>query len=113
MAIREQTLKAFPFLFEELGFEFLDTAAGDSGLGVIAESGLMRLRFIYDRADFFLDVGSSKTPDKWVGLYDLLDEMERKGLIAKGYKYTNRTGAVSGILKQTFLALRAYVLSVD
>lgn len=111
MTIRDQTLKAFPFLFEEFGFDFLGTSAGNDEMIAIAESGMLRLRFIQDRADFFLDVGSSKTPDKWIGLYDLLDEMKRKGLISEGYKYANRIGAVSGILRKTFPILRAYMLS--
>ena len=111
MAIRDQTLKAFPFLFEEFGFAFLDTAAPDSDLVVIAESGLIRLRFIQDRADFFLHVGSSKTPEKWIDLYDLLQEMKGKGLISEGYKYANRIAAVSRILRKTFHTLQAYMLS--
>jgi len=113
MAIRDQTLKAFPFLFEEFGFAFVNTAVKDSEMIVIAESGLMRLRFIQDRADFFLDVGSSKTPEKWIGLYDILDEMKQKGLISEGYKYENRIGAVSGNLRKTFPALRAHMLSAN
>jgi hypothetical protein len=113
MTIRDQTLKAFPFLFEQFGFAFLDAAAGDSEMVVIAQSGLMRLRFIQDRADFFLDVGSSKAPEKWIGLYDVLDEMKRKGLIFEDYKYVNKIGALSGVLRKTFPALREYLLSAS
>jgi len=105
-------MKAFPFLFEQFGFAFLGTSADDE-MVVIAESGSLRLRFIQDRADFFLDIGSSKTPEKWIGLYDLLDEMKRKGLISESYKYANKISAVSSILKKTFPALRAYVLSAS
>lgn len=112
MTIRDQTLNAFPFLFEQFGFAFLGTSADDE-MVVIAESGSLRLRFIQDRADFFLDVGSAKTLEKWVGLYDLLDDMKRKGLISEGYKYVNRIDAVSGILKKTFPALKAYMISAN
>jgi hypothetical protein len=112
MAIRDQILNAFPFLFKQFGFAFLETSADDE-MVVIAESGSLRLRFIQDRADFFLDAGSAKTPEKWVSLYDILDEMKRKGLISEDYKYANRIGAVSGILKKTFPALKAYMLSAN
>src|ERR1041385_6809031 len=102
VSIREQILEAFPFLFQEFGFEFLDASAGENEMFVIAQSGSMRLRFIQDRADFFLDVGRSATPDNWRGLYEVLDEMKQKGLIPEEYKYVNRIAAVSGIMKKTF-----------
>lgn len=112
MSIREQTQRTFYFLFEQFGFAFLDPTDGaDSGMVVVAQSGLIRLRFIQDRADFFLDVGSSKAPEKWIGLYDLLGEMKRKEIISEGYKYANKIGALSGVLRKTFQAVREYVLS--
>ena len=113
MSIREQTLKAFPFLFHQFGFALLDAPAEDSEMVVIGQSGSIRLRFIQDRADFFLDVGSSKTPNKWISVYEVLDEMKQKMLITEDYKYANRISALSSILSKTFPALREYWLSTN
>ncbi len=108
MALRDQVLKAFPFLFDQAGFAFVGSKGGDDELIVIAESGNVRLRFIQDRADFFLDVASSKNPERWIGCYDLLDEMKAKGLVCEGYKYSNRIGSVSSLLRKTLPAIREY-----
>ncbi len=109
MALRDQVLKAFPFLFEQAGFVFVGPEGDDDEVIVIAESADLRLRFIRDRADFFLDVGSSKNSQKWIGSYDLLDEMKSKGLVCETYKYSNRIGSVSSILRKTLPAIREYL----
>jgi hypothetical protein len=111
MSIRSQVLKAFPFLFEQCGFVFIDAPASDNEMVVVAQSGMIRLRFIQDRADFFLDVGNSKVPDKWIGLYNILDEMKQKGVISDDYKYTNKIGALSAIVRKTFPAIQEYLRS--
>ncbi len=77
----------------------------------IAQSNTMRLRFVQDRADVFLDVSIAKTPEAWIGLYDLLDEMKRKGLIPDGYKYVNRLSTLSAVLRKALPTIQAYLAS--
>jgi hypothetical protein len=106
--LRELILKAFGFLFQQFGFSFLGTA-NDDELIVVAESDDLRLRFIQDRADFFLDISTVRNPEQWIGLYDLLIEMKKKGRISRDYKCVNRVGALSSVLKGVLPEVRAYL----
>jgi hypothetical protein len=109
MPLPEEIRKAFPYLFEEFGFVFLDEPEPD--MVVIAQSGDLRLRFIKDRADFFLDAGKSSAPDRWTGLYEILDDLKRNGRISLGYKYANKMKPVSGVLRESFPVVKEYVLA--
>ena len=111
MSTRDQILRIFPFLFEQFGFAFVDVSGEEDEVVLIAESGYLRFRFIQDRADFFLDVGNSRNPQKWTGIYDLLDEMKQNALISGDYKYANKAGALSGLLRKNFFAIRDYMVT--
>lgn len=76
----------------------------------IAHSGMIRFRFIQDRADFFIDIGSPKEPNKWVNLYDVLDEMKEAKLIPGDYKYINRIDSLGTLVSKIFAVLQQYVL---
>ena len=94
------------FLFQDWGFKFVEVKDDFGGNVAIAQSDDFRLRFIRDRADFFLDVGKTNEPEKWIGFYKILDELKAKGLILNGYKYTNKIRVVSSTLNQHLIIIR-------
>jgi hypothetical protein len=109
--MREEVRKSFDFLFREFGFVFADGADADNETVVVAGSGDMRVRFIRDRADFFVDVGNARVPGVWIGLYEVLDDMKRTGKIADNYKYANKMAALSSALKKNFPAVKEHTQS--
>jgi hypothetical protein len=109
MRQKDEIRNIFPYLFEEFGFVFEDEPKSD--LVVVAQSGDLRLRFIKDRADFFLDVGRLSMPDQWIGFYQILDELKRNNQISYGYKYANKMKPVSGLLQVSFPLVREYILA--
>lgn len=110
MALRERVQNAFPFLFHEHGFVFLDHPGADDETVLIAGSSDMLIRFIVDRADFFVDVGDARTPEMWTSLYEVLDAMKRAGRVVSSYKYANTIAASSSVLRENVAATKQFVL---
>jgi len=109
MSFTEQIRQAFHFLFEEFGFSFRDDE--DVGDALVAQAGDIRLRFIRDRSDFFLDAGKSSTPDRWIGVYDILDNLRRSGQISIEFKYVNKMKPLGNLLKKTFPSVKEFLLA--
>ena len=76
----------------------MDLADDYKGNVLISESKRMRIQFINDRADFFLDITSVSEPDSWRGFYEILDRLASAGVIEKNYRYANKIGPVSRLL---------------
>lgn len=110
MSLIEEIQKNFSYLFEELGFVFLNEPESCMFI-VIAQSGDIRLRFCKDRADFFLDVGKSSAHDLWIGLYDILCNIKQSGSISLRYKYMYKIKQSSSVLRKNFPVVKEYVLA--
>ena len=104
MSIEKEVKKSFDFLFQTYDFNIfpnnLDEEMRD--YVVLASGRGLKLRFIQDRADFFLDVSSDTTPEKWVGFYEVLGQLKDKGLISDNYKVSNKMNHVKSFLKDYF-----------
>jgi len=107
MSLSDDVVKAFAYLFDEYGFAIIENEE-TSPYVVIAQSGNLRLRFIKDRADFFLDVGIASIPGRWVGFYETIEEMKKGGRIAFAKKYTNKMAALSAALRETFPSVKEW-----
>ncbi len=103
---KEDVRRCFLFLFEKWGFEFVDVADDFGGNIAVAKSGILRIRFIRDRADFFVDIGTSVNSERWTGFYKILDGLRAKGKVKMEYKYSNKMRAVSKLLYQCFLVIQ-------
>ena len=69
----------FPYLFEKCGFKFIDPEKNYGGNIVVAKSESLKIRFIRDRPDFFVDVGPAGEPERWIELYKIIDLLETGG----------------------------------
>lgn len=107
--LHDQILKAFRPLFEDFGFSLVAGGNQTSETVAIAESRDLRVRFICDRADFFVDVAKLGTTEKWTPIYDVLDELKRAGKIEDDYKYTNKMAPLSRALQRHLAAVISYV----
>jgi len=94
----------FDFLFKEYGFIFLveqpETKYRD--FVTIAQAKEIRIRFIKDRSDFFLDVGSTAEPDKWYEFYKILLWLKERKLIHENFKPLNRMNDIRNHLKNYY-----------
>lgn len=99
---REDILRFFPYLFEKYKFEFVNQSNDFGGNVILAQSEKLRVRFIRDRADFFLDMSRNEEPEKWVSFYKIMDQLSAKGKINIQYKYSNQMSIVSQLLGNFF-----------
>lgn len=104
--LRNEVRRCFAFLFENWAFEFVDQDNDYGGNIVVAQSDKLRIRFIRDRADFFLDVGRVNEPATWTGFYKIMDQLRANGKIDIQYKYSNKMNVVSRLLGQYFLEIQ-------
>ena len=104
MCFEEEIKKQFNFLFEQYGFKILGNVMDQelSGFVVTASGRGILLRFIKDRADFFLDVSSEIDPENRINFYELLGRLKDKGLITQGFKASNKINNVKSCLKRHF-----------
>ena len=98
--------QCFPYLFEKWGFKFIDLESDYDGNVIVARSDRLKIRFIKDRADFFLDLGRADEPEGWIGLYKIIDRLKEEGRVHIGCKYSNKIGNVSRVLEQCFPAIQ-------
>ena len=106
--LKEEVRRCFSYLFEKWGFEFVDLKDDFGGNVVIAQSGKLRIRFIRDRADFFLDVGNTLEAEQWTSFYKVLDQLRLSGRVNGEYKYSNRMKAISKLLNQYFPVVKGF-----
>jgi len=103
----------FRYLFEEWGFEFQDVVNDYQGNIVIAQSDKLKIRFINDRADFFLDIGGITEMNGWVEFYKIMDMLKTKGYVHTGYKYSNKISTVSQLLNRYFFEIQKLFSVID
>jgi hypothetical protein len=105
----EEVKSCFDFLFEKHGFVFSGELSETEyrNLVVIAQTKEIRMRFIKDRSDFFLDVGSPAEPEKWYDFYKILLWLKERKLISENFKPSNRMNTVRNLLKKHFDLINA------
>lgn len=106
--LQAEVKKYFFYLFCDFGFEFINSTNDYQGNVLVAQSDKLRLRFIRDRADFFLDVGHSSRPDEWIAFYKLLEKFKQDGKIKGDYKISNKLQLVSNLLHNYFALIKEY-----
>ena len=89
-------------VFNEYGFTIdknnnLDNEVKD--FLVIAKGREMRFKFINDRADFFLDISSTESPENWIEFYKILQWLKEKGYIKENSKVSNKMKNIRILLK--------------
>jgi len=75
----------------------------------IAQSDKMKIRFIHDRNDFFLDISSIANQDLWAGSHKILGHLRKIGKIKADYKCTNKIMAVRKFLNQYYAMIKNYI----
>jgi hypothetical protein len=108
MSFKNKIEKYFSYLFERWGFEFVDLEDDYGGNIVVAQSDELKIRFINDRADFFLDISRIEKPDSWIGFYEIIDQLNARGGVNIEYKYANKIGAVSRLLDKCFPEIQIF-----
>lgn len=99
-SLRDEVRRSFPSLFEQMGFHFIDIGDDYFGNIAIARSKNLLLRFIRDRADFFLDIGTPSLPNRWIPFYRVLDKLKQSNVITAEFKYSNKMNVVSKLLRE-------------
>jgi len=107
---KDEILQVFPYLFEKLRFEFVDLDNDYGGNVVVAQSDTMRIRFVDDRADFFLDIGQVADPDRWIEFYKIINTLKAEGRVHSEYKYSNKVRSVSRLLELYFSQIQNVLL---
>lgn len=108
--LKTEVRRCFSYLFEKWGFEFVDLENDYDGNIVIAQSDTLKIRFIRDRADFFLDISCAEESAEWIGFYKIVDQLCVNGKLNIQYKYSNKMGAVSQLLRQYLLKIQEFLL---
>lgn len=75
---------------------------------VILEKKDIKLRFIHDRIDYFLDIGYKNDPGKWYDLYTILSFLKKKNLIIEEVRASNRISKIKKDLKEYLLLIEEY-----
>lgn len=102
MSFKNNIEHSFHYLFNKWGFEFIDLERDYDGNVVVIRSDKLRIRFVNDRADFFLDIGRNEEPEKWIGFYEIIDQLKTNGLVNIEYKHSNKIDVVSRTLDRYF-----------
>ena len=101
-AFQNEVQHCFPYLFNKWGFKFLRSDNDCEDFVAIAESDTLKIRFIRDRTDFFLDVTRINELNKWQGFYKILDSLNATQKTHIKYKYSNKMKTVSSLLEEQF-----------
>jgi hypothetical protein len=100
----------FHYLFEKWGFKFMDLDNDCDENVVVVQSDSLKIRFVKDRADFFLDVGRAEEPDRWIELYKIIDQLKAAGHVHVEFKYNNKIRPVSRLLEQCFPEIQKFFM---
>lgn len=68
----------FNFLFEDYGFTFSEDETENTDWIVVLTFGVLRFRFIEDRANLFTDIALISEPDEWHELVSVLSLINKK-----------------------------------
>jgi hypothetical protein len=106
---KDEVRRYFQHFLEGEGFSFIDLVDDYSGNIVVMKSDNLKIRFVNDRADFFIDIAKMSEPDTWIGFYDLLDSLRDSNKIALEYKHANKIEPVSKLLKGALSAIQEHL----
>ena len=102
-SFRQDIERKFNFLFVQMGFHLAEEFHDPNLVGnviVVLKKEDLRLRFIKDRVDFFLDLGLVSVPDKWFGFYEVISWLIRQGMLFEPYKPINKLHPVSQLMRK-------------
>ena len=102
MSFQDEIREKFKYLFDDYGFK-IDTCNTDKELEeflVVAVGQRISLKFINDRANFFLDVSFNSKPEHWINFYSLLGKLKEKGCLKENFKPINKIDNVKSYLKK-------------
>lgn len=104
---KEVIIKSFHFLLEYEGFKISNETLDDFSRDfiVILHKDALRLRFIKDRADVFLDVGCAKDPQEWYEFYKIMSWLKANNYISEQYKSSNNLITIKKYLKENLMIL--------
>jgi len=111
LSLKDTVKKDFGFLFNERGFFLVNDSSEDmppSYAIVIVQSGNIRLRFIKDRVDFFVDVGVAEKPEEWCDIYEVLDKLKINGYINEEVKPIHRPDAIRRVLEKYIVLINEF-----
>lgn len=100
--LKEKIIKNFDFLFCKDGFNIVNEIDDEElkDLVVILQKKSIRLRFIQDRVDFFLDVGCTQEPNRWYEFYKIISWLRKYNYIPGNPKASNKLNVIKRDLKQ-------------
>lgn len=91
----------FQFLFDEYQFEFVNSIEEEeSEFVTIIQNDEILLRFIFDRADFFLDISKKGNHNEWEEFFNVLDNLYKKKVIKEEIKVVNKKNRIKSLLKK-------------
>ena len=84
-------LKNFDFLFLKGGFVVENEVEKDlKDFMIIVQKNDIRFRFIQDRADFFIDIGSIKEPNLWYEWHKIFFWLKQHGYLTGDFTAVNK-----------------------
>ena len=69
----------------------------------------IKIIFVKDRADFFVDFSHSAEPSRWYSFYDILSYLNKNNYIKIEYKPVNRMSNISKLFNQHFDVIKKFL----
>lgn len=91
--------KHFSFLFEDYGFVVSDNADENTDWVVVLILGILRIRFVEDRANIFMDIAFTDSPDTWYEIVSVLSLANKARGDSSEIRVKNNVGSLRSVLK--------------
>ena len=101
----ESIKKNFSFLFDDYGFVVSDNSDENTDWVVVLILGILRIRFIEDRANLFMDISFTNAPDTWYELVSVLSLVSKAMGGSGDIRVKNNVGSLRSVLKEHLGAL--------
>lgn len=88
----------FNFLFKDYGFTPSENETENTDWIVVLTFGILRFRFIEDRANLFMDIALISEPDEWHELVSVLSLINKKQELDDNVRVKNNFGNLRTLL---------------
>lgn len=91
--------KNFRFLFEDYGFVVSNIPDENTDWSVVLILGVLRIRFVEDRANMFMDIAFTNAPNHWYEIVSVLSLVNKARGVSRDIRVKNNVGSLRSVLK--------------
>lgn len=92
--------KNFDFLFKDYGFVLSDDPEENMDWVVVLIFGILRIRFVEDRANMFMDISFTYAPNTWYETISVLSLVNKVKGVSDDIRAKNSIGSLRSVLKK-------------